>query len=122
MPPSGGTTSTLTVNTTAPVQGSIVGSSKPHLTLTFASLLVFLAFGLGIFVTYKTSKRSWAGIYLPCFVLIGLGLQIGCGGGVANGGGGGSGGTPPGAYTITVNATVGSASHSTDVHLTVNKR
>jgi hypothetical protein len=54
--------------------------------------------------------------------LIALLGSLSCGGGLqGNGGGGGSGspGTPPGTYTITVNATSGAITHNTQIALTV---
>jgi hypothetical protein len=51
---------------------------------------------------------------LPLFL-----LMVACGGGLQGGGGGGEPGTPPGNYTVTVNANEGSISHSLQVTLTV---
>jgi hypothetical protein len=105
-------TTSLTVSTTSPVAASVVTS------LPFLSGLWF-----GAFIWRKQRRRSkMLARGMAGLALIALLGSLSCGGGLqGNGGGGGSGspGTPPGTYTITVNATSGAITHNTQIALTV---
>jgi len=75
-------------------------------------------------VVGRSKKVDWRKkkTALPlAIVLILLGMFAACGGGSSGGNGTGAGhpGTPPGNYTITVNAAVGSVTRSVQVALTV---
>jgi hypothetical protein len=114
----GSATSQLTVTTTAPA--AFLPASKvnqqPNYTLyvVFSSLTV-----LGLVLSAGQSKRRsvvLTVLFLNLF-LLGLGSQIACGGGT--GSQPSSSGTPPGQYTVTVNAVAGSITHAAKVTLTV---
>src|SRR6185312_7116670 len=67
-------------------------------------------------------KRRWGGLLSIIFFAV-LMMSVSCGGGGSTSGGGGGGitdpGTPTGNYTVTVNATDGTHTHSTTFSLTV---
>jgi hypothetical protein len=113
-----GATSTLTVTTTGP-SGALapLQRTRPSGPL-YAGWILLPAFALaGAGSTgLRLRRRRWI-VTTPAFVLlIGLlGLQIAC----SSGGGPSNPGTPAGTYTVNINATSGSASHSTSVNITV---
>ena len=83
--------------------------------LTFAGIV--LAFGRSKNLNRRKKKTA-----LPlAIIFLLLGMFAACGGGSSGGDGTGAGhpGTPPGNYTITVNAVVGSVTRSVQVGLTV---
>jgi hypothetical protein len=114
----GSLTSQLTVATTRSVASLPMSKSnkQPILALyvVFSSLTV-----LGLVLSAGQSKRRRVvlTVLLLNLFLLGLGSQIACGGGTSSQPG--SSGTPPGQYTVTVNAVAGSITHAAKVTLTV---
>jgi len=116
-----GTTTTLTVNTTAPTSRAMSGNVGSGL---FSAICLPM---LGLVVTrvsfgskQKRRKARLTATALTCLLFSGLIFQLACGGSsspVVTG----SKGTPSGAYTITVTGTyaTGSLVHDTPVPLTV---
>jgi len=113
-----GGASTLTVTTTGP-SGSLAPlpwGTRPSGPI-YAGWILLPAFALvGAGSTGLRIRRRRLIFTLACLLLIGLvGLQIAC----SSGSGPASPGTPAGTYMVNVNATSGSASHSTSVNITV---
>ena len=105
-------TTSLTVTTTSPIAAS-------------ATMLPFLSiFSLGVFTRSTVRKRRLRLRQIAVLSLLAIALLgcFSCGGGLQGNGGGGSGspGTPPGTYTIIVNATSGAIAHTTHISLTVS--
>lgn len=63
-------------------------------------------------------RRRW-NVVLTLIMVAFLIAAIGCGGSSGGGGGGGGGGTPAGNYTVSVTATSGSTTHTTNIAVTV---
>jgi Bacterial Ig-like domain (group 3)/FG-GAP-like repeat/FG-GAP repeat len=118
-PTAGGSTSTLKVSTTAPT-ASLVSPMLRHdlrpqygLWLPTSSLALLVA-GLAK-NRWRRTRPSRA--LLIVVLLVGFQLLASCGGGSSHNG---SVSTPPGPYTITVNAISGSVTHTTQVTVTVH--
>ncbi|HZR63743.1 MAG TPA: hypothetical protein VFA85_01275 [Terriglobales bacterium] len=105
----------LTITTTAAVSAAAI--SFPPL------LLPILPFAGLAWKRRRTRKGRWHRHTLSLVLIFFLLGCVSCGGGLQGGGGGGSGspGTPPGTYTITVTATCGAVTHSSQVSLTVTR-
>ena len=104
---------TFTLATTAPVPAAR--------TATLATLVsAFPIAGLICLKRRKSLRELRQTILASFLLLLSLGL-LSCGGGLRGNGGGGSGspGTPPGTYIITLTATCGSVTHTTQISLTV---
>jgi len=116
-PGSGDSVVTLTISTTAPVPRSarIVASM---LAMAFP---IAATFWLGRWQRHrKATAKKCLRITAILILLFGALACVSCRGLQGNGGGGsGSPGTPVGAYNITVTATSGTVTHSTQVGLTV---
>jgi hypothetical protein len=113
-----GSTSMLTVTTTAPTAALVV-PAKNKLSPIYAlwlSLPAFALAGMGF-----RSRQRRLGICMMCILIITLTLPLaGCGGGSSSSSGsGGSPGTPAGTYNIMVTGTSGSLTATTNVTLTV---
>jgi hypothetical protein len=106
-------TVTFTLATTAPVP-----ASRTSILATFFSAVPFA--GLMCLKRRKSPAELRQTMLGGFLLLLSLGL-LSCGGGLQGNGGGGSGspGTPPGTYAITVTATCGSVTHTTQIWLTV---
>jgi len=118
-PVSGGSSTTMTISTTAraALPGASIGRRGPFLSPGIWSTLAAVVLFAAILLTWRTSRRARLALGCALGVLV-LGFALaGCGGG--GGGGGGSGGTPPGTSTITVTGTSGAFTHSTTVTLVV---
>lgn len=113
-----GTTSMMTMSTTAPhVLSGTSASARPHgLGWLAAGSSVLLA---GIFFAGGSARRRRyvAGFGLMLMVFFAAGL--GCGGGSSSGGSSQNAGTPAGTYSIVVTATSGGLSHTANVALIV---
>jgi len=116
---SGDTHVTFTITTTAPVIATLRrargGSSISALWLSFPGLIVVLC-GVG-----RNRRKRFVGFFV--LIVLGLWLEVACGGGLQGNGNGGNGqaGTPSGTYTMTVSGTVNSLPQQTaQVQLTVN--
>jgi hypothetical protein len=112
-----GTPATLTVTTTVP---SLATHRSWRVEVVYAAWLP--AFGLtllGAGLTRRTKKSALPAFLFCCWLMTNSALLVGCGSTNNNGGSRGSPGTPPGTYTITVNATSGSLVHSATVTLKV---
>ncbi|MGA8491783.1 MAG: hypothetical protein WB711_15260, partial [Terriglobales bacterium] len=71
----------------------------------------------------RTRRRRRRSVLFFMLIVLGLFLELACGGGLQGNGTGGSGqnGTPPGTYTMTVTGTASSfPQQSAQVQLTVN--
>jgi hypothetical protein len=109
---SGNSVSSFTSSTTAPG----VSSS--------AALVLFTAIPFaGVLWMSKGQRHRSRGIRATFYLFALLSWLVSCGGGLQGNGGGGTGnpGTPPGTYTLTITATAGTVSHSTQVTLTVTR-
>lgn len=110
----------LNVATTAAsgVTAQLAGTpDQPWYDIGFSVAGIAMAFG-GL----KKPRPGRPRQKLARLTILGLLLSgfVACGGGGSSGGGGaGSPGTPPGTYTITINAVVGSVTRTTQVVLTV---
>ena len=115
----------VTVTTTAPTAASSVGKrelpglSKPPFVLIVILLASIMSLTVSrmIFLNSRIFTRAFLAAFFCCAA---IGLTT-CGGG-GTGGGGGSGGntgTPPGTYVLTVTGTVGSATRSIQLTVTV---
>jgi len=116
---SGATNVVLSIATTAPIPVSARIAGTPLYTGGSLLLGLLLAFG-GLKHRGLHGKRLV--LFLPLSVIVLLvGLQVACGGGLQGGGGGGAGqpGTPQGNYAIMVSATSGSITHTVQMALTV---
>jgi hypothetical protein len=113
-----GTTSTLTVTTTAPITALLVppNDKRSPKYMVWLSLPAIALAGFG-------SRRRRLGIGLICLRVMAATLLLsGCGGGSSSSSGGGGRsipGTPPGSYSIQVSASSGSLSQTTIVTLNV---
>jgi hypothetical protein len=116
---SGSATAQLTVATTgstaAVIQPMLRHSSRPFYGL-WLSISSFSLLGVGFATRRSGRKKIIVGVLLFNLLVIGLGPQTACGGGSHSVG---SSGTPPGQYTVTVNATSGSIAHTAKVTITV---
>jgi hypothetical protein len=99
----------LTVNTTA----AIASLRKSNSAWLYGFWLPFP----GLLLLSGKFVRRWRGAALALCIFPAL-LAIACSAGL-RGGGGGEPGTPPGIYTVTVNASEGTVSHSLQATLTV---
>jgi hypothetical protein len=119
---SGDTHVTFTITTTAPVIATL-DQARPLQSLVYGlwlSLPGLVVVFVGAGRSRRRRKRS-----VPFFLLmvLGLWLDVACGGGLQGNGNGGNGqaGTPPGTYTMTVSGTINSFPQQTaQVRLTVN--
>ncbi len=100
---------TLTVTTTAAIAS--LRRSTPAFYALWLPLPGLLLIGSGL---ARRRRSRFAMFVLAVFLLV----LAACGGGL-QGGGGGEPGTPPGNYTVTVNASEGSINHALQVALTV---
>jgi hypothetical protein len=101
-------TATLTITTTAPTSAALGHPARPGVRWYSASgtgLAFGLVFGLGIIPARRRSWRTRLGMMLVFLVVLIAGL-LACGGGNRVTG---NPGTTPGAYTVTVTGTSGSA-------------
>jgi hypothetical protein len=124
----------VTVTTTAPTaassvaRGELPGITKPPFAIILALFAAIMSLTVlrQIFGHRRSITRAFL-IAFFCFAAIGLTT---CGGGGTGGGGGGSGGgggvggggntaTPPGTYMLTVTGSVGSATRSIQLSVTV---
>jgi hypothetical protein len=113
---SGETPVTFSISTTAPVLAQQKSNHARRL-IFYCSLLPIL--GVLLASAGRCTRRR-AGLALLLVIVIG---EIACGGGSSassNSSGSGQPGTPPGTYTVTVTATMGSQTNSAPVQLTVN--
>ena len=102
-----GTTSTLTVSTTA-------NSSARSLRSTGMFYALLLPIGGILGVGFTSRRKKLLGILMICLAILGVVIITSCGGGgSSSSGGGGTGGTPAGAYTVTVTGTSGSLAAQT---------
>ncbi|MGA8733867.1 MAG: hypothetical protein WB558_08100 [Terriglobales bacterium] len=117
---SGDTHVTFTITTTAPVIARLRPSARPFVNaLWLSSPGLMVIFG-GVERTRRRRRRS---VLFFMLIVLGLFLELACGGGLQGNGTGGSGqnGTPPGTYTMTVTGTASSfPQQSAQVQLTVN--
>jgi uncharacterized repeat protein (TIGR01451 family) len=113
----GSASSTLTINTTAPTVASVASAAPTWLYALWLPIGGLTWMGIGL--TSKTARNRILAALGLCFVLTGVVFLVSCGGGPRVEDHRPTGGTPPGAYTITVTSTSGSAQHSTAVTLTV---
>lgn len=117
---------TFQVTTTTAASGSRVATSSSGIG-PFGPLLA----GLGTFVCGAWLRRShtskclvrrqlWSkSVRLCTLVLLSVITMAGCGGGGGGSAGGGSSGTPPGLYTLTINASAGGVTRALSLTLTV---
>jgi len=112
--------STLTVSTLAAAATFTPNRLGLSARWSFARLICFPVIVLVGWCGTDTSRGCPKGRLLVGILLFAAGLQIGCGGGSQQKGIGSGGGTPPGTYTITVQATSGASQHATTLALTVN--
>lgn len=112
----GSGTTTLTVSTTAPhsISGMLSSPWRPR---GFEWLVAFGGALIGVFLLPSRQRRHVTRLAIVALVFFAAGM--GCGG--SGTGGGKTGGTPPGNYTIVVNAasTSPQLSHTTTVTLTL---
>jgi hypothetical protein len=101
---------TMSIATTAPTSAAFHTTAAPF----YAS--IFPLFGI-VLVTRKRRRGKRWGFSGTC--ILALLLLIGCGGGSSGTGPQPMPGTPPGTYTVAVQAISGTVSHSTTVTLTV---
>jgi hypothetical protein len=108
---------TLTISTTAPV---------PRSAMIVASTFAIIFPIAGVFWLRQgrppvKSRKQKRRIAITLVLFVSVLACVSCSGGLQGNGGGGSGspGTPTGAYNITVTATSGTVTHSTQVGLTV---
>ncbi len=116
---SGETPVTFTVTTTAPVLAD--QRTKDTRGLIFYATWLPIA---GVAFAWRSKRwRAHLAKSVLIAVLMIATMELSCGGGDSTGGGSsgsGSPGTPPGTYTLTVTATMGSLVNSTPVQLTIN--
>jgi hypothetical protein len=119
---SNGGSTLLTVQTTAPGTAALLPGPRRNSAAPLYAL--WMAGPWGILVLggkRRRTRRSTAMMLLLLLLAAGI-LVAGCGGGAGNVAGqvpNASSGTPPGTYTVTVQATSGTFSHSTNVTFTV---
>jgi uncharacterized repeat protein (TIGR01451 family) len=113
----GSASSTPTINTTAPTVASVASAAPTWLYALWLPIGGLTWMGIGL--TSKTARNRILAALGLCFVLTGVVFLVSCGGGPRVEDHRRTGGTPPGAYTIIVTSTSGSAQHSTTVTLTV---
>ena len=107
-------TSTLTIKTNS--TAGLHGQDAPLGPLFGGASAVFA----GVFVLGIRKRRRSLAVALTLLTLAFLLAAVGCSGGGSSGGGGGGGSTTPaGSYTVTVTGTSGSATHTTNVSVTV---
>ena len=104
-------TATLTIKTTA---ASLERHDAPLSPLFGGGAMMAGVFLFGI----PAVRRRW-NVVLALIMVVFLMAAMGCGGSSGGGGGGGGGGTPAGNYTVTVSATSGSTTHTTNIAVTV---
>jgi hypothetical protein len=94
---------TVNVRTTANM-AALVGEPKPGRLILPLLAGVFAL--LGLVLAPRRPERGFRRSLSGAFLAMALLLSFGCGGSGSNpgGGGGGSSGTPPGSYSVTVNA------------------
>ncbi len=111
-------TASLTISTTAPhvLSGTSAASQGPHGWGWLAASTGALFAGI-CFLGLPSRRRRITGLGLMLLVFFAAG--VGCGGGSSSSGSVKTGGTPKGSYSITVTATSGSLSHTSNVAVTV---
>jgi hypothetical protein len=103
-------TATLTIKTTA--------ASRDRHDAPLSPLFGGGAVMAGVFLFGIPAVRRRWNVVLALIMVAFLMAAMGCGGSKSSGGGGG-GGTPAGNYTVTVTATSGSTTHTTNISVTV---
>jgi hypothetical protein len=111
----GSATSKLTVRTTGSTASlrPVFHHGSSLLYALWLPIFGVAVLGVGFGSARSRRKKIPEGLLIG-LALVGLGLQAACGGGSP-----GSAGTPPGQYTVTVNATSGAIAHTTAVTVVV---
>ncbi len=114
----GSGTSTLTIRTAAPAQGSLRPQSRGILYAMWLPMVGVVAMGAGF---TSRHKKRFLSVVLGCFLFSSLTFMTACGGGASSPGNGANGntGTPPGSYTVSISAT-GGVTHTASVIVKVN--
>jgi hypothetical protein len=120
----GSASSTLTINTTAPVAVARPRRWQDLRPLYGLWLPIVCLSLLGMaFSSDRSGRKTLLGFVLGCALFSGLLLQAACGGGSSNtssdNGAGGPDGTPAGSYTVTVSTKSASITHTTSVTVNV---
>lgn len=123
-------TTTLTITTQTVTVGSSHTAPAPRTSVGRSRATTWMVAGIFGFVFLVSRSRDRRYFFALLSLVLLMLLCLSCGGGGGGGGSGGAGGTapqtitqttPPGTYTITVNANAGSAlQHSTQITLIVN--
>ncbi len=118
---SGATNVSLSIRTTAPIAMVRPGSKSSLLYALWLPLpgLVIVLAGLANSQARRKRMAPYSMYSTLGLIFLVTVVMTACGGG-GGGGGGGQPGTPPGTYTITVNASSGTLTHSSQVSLTVH--
>lgn len=111
-------TATLTISTAAPhdrstTSAGLGGGKFGWIALSSGGLLASF-----LVVSVPTKRRSWS-VLLGLLVFASLASAVACGGGGGGGGGNNDPGTPTGNYTVSMTATSGAITQTTNVTVTV---